>query len=153
MNATCTISPIAQKHQNQSKPTVVSNRPIHPNSNANQPRRMFMYMHENDRKVYDQLVNFVDDANTTYTVGDIREYILNAIRGEMHISLRARLEELFTHINRTAMNDMLDDYETHLIKVSPKVLPNETKEEYTTRTNLPECVVDAAFDRGDTEIF
>lgn len=148
MNANCTISPIAQHHQNQSRPAVLGNRP-----NSNQPRKLFEFLHPNDRKIYNQLVEFVDNANATYTVGEIREFLLDAIRGEMHTSLRVRLEELINNITRTEMNDMLDDYEAHLIKVSPIVRPNETKEEYAIRTNLPECVVDAAFERGDTEIF
>lgn len=129
-------------HDNQ----VQSNR-------SNTPRVPFSRLHSNDRGIYDFMLKVANDETKAYTAGMVRATVRQMLMGNMHPSLRVDLENLVAEkISKESINDTLGQYEERLCRIAPAVLPNEPKEEYMERTNLPEYVVDDIYDRGDAEL-
>ena len=144
MNCAHTINTNTQPYSNSRRPTVFRDQV---------QRKGFSRLHSNDRTIYEKLIEFSESEVGTYTPGDLRNYLDQTLNGEMHTSMRVKIEGLLANISRDALNDMLDDYEDLLCRISPTVNPNETKDAYARRTNLPDIVVDYAFNRGDNNPF
>lgn len=120
---------------------------------TNVQRKGFTRLHSNDRKIYEKLVDIVDAKPGTYTAGEVRFMIDGMLNGEMHASMRVKLEQLISNLSRATLNVMVEDYEDLLCRIAPAIMPNESKDAYAARTNLPEYVVDETFKRGDAEVF
>ena len=117
---------------------------------TNVQRKGFTRLHSNDRKIYE---NLLDIKAGTYTAGQVRSMIDGMLNGEMHASMRVKLEQLISNLSRATLNAILEDYEDLLRRIAPAIMPNESKDAYAARTNLPEYVVDETFKRGDAEVF
>lgn len=157
MNCAHTINVNHQPYNNARRPVVMSNRPQFERfgsmaSNDQQQRKGFTRLHSNDRRIYEALVEIAESENK-YTSGEVRNMIDNMLNGDMHVSMRKKLENLISDLTRQNLEDMLNDYEDLLCKIAPAIMPNESKDAYAARTNLPEYVVDETFNRGDTETF
>lgn len=120
---------------------------------TNVQRKGFTRLHSNDRKIYEKLLDIVEAKQGAYTAGEVRSIIDGMLNGEMHASMRVQLEQLISNLSRATLNAMVEDYEDQLCRIAPAIMPNESKDAYAARTNLPSYVVDKTFKRGDTEVF
>ena len=120
---------------------------------TNVQRKGFTRLHSNDRKIYEKLLDIVEAKQGAYTAGEVRSIIDGMLNGEMHASMRVKLEQLISNLSRATLNTMVEDYEDLLCRIAPAIMPNESKDAYAARTNLPSYVVDKTFKRGDTEVF
>lgn len=116
-------------------------------------RKGFTRLHGNDRKIYEKLLDITEAPQGKYTAGEVRSIIDGMLNGDMHTSMRVKLEQLISNLSRTTLNAMVEDYEDLLCRIAPAIMPNESKAAYAARTNLPEYVVAETFKRGDTEAF
>ena len=120
---------------------------------TNVQRKGFTRLHSNDRKIYEKLLDIVEAKQGAYTAGEVRSIIDGMLNGEMHASMRVKLEQLISNLSRATLNAILEDYEDLLCRIAPAIMPNESKNAYAARTNLPEYVVNETFKRGDAEVF
>lgn len=126
---------------------------MRPGNQTQVRRKGFTRLHGNDRKIYEKLLDIVEAKQGAYTAGEVRSIIDGMLSGEMHTSMRVKLEQLISNLSRATLNAMVEDYEDLLCRIAPAIMPNESKDAYAARTNLPSYVVDETFKRGDTEVF
>jgi hypothetical protein len=138
----------------QSNQIIHSNRPQFDTADTRhrpkQIKKPFLRLFDGDRKVYDALVDITELQNTTTKVvyGKLQEILTM----EMHITTRVMIQNLMREqITRVAINDMLNKYEDRLAAIANKPYPNESKDQYGSRTNLPIAVVNLVFDADDND--